>query len=79
MSEFEIRWRPARKMWELGYTKAQIAEVYEVSEKALKTRIQRWRRERGWFPKRRNYASDALINEILDPKPKKDWVERLYQ
>ncbi len=50
MSEFEIRWQAARKMWEIGYTKAQIAEVYEVSEKALKTRIQKWRKERGWFP-----------------------------
>lgn len=49
---FEARWQAARNMWDQGYTKAQIAEVYEISEKALKTRIQKWRRQHGWFPPR---------------------------
>jgi len=48
----EDRWMLARLMWAEGHTNAEIANCYEVSEKSMRTRIQRWRRDRGWFPAR---------------------------
>jgi len=48
----EDRWMLARLMWAEGHTSAEIAASYEVSEKSMRTRIQRWRRDRGWFPAR---------------------------
>lgn len=48
----EQRWEKARRMWAEGMTVREIACEYEVSEKAMRTRIRRWRNGRGWFPVR---------------------------
>jgi uncharacterized protein YjcR len=47
-----LRWEPARRMWDKGLSRKEIAEFYGISEKALRTRIQKFRREHGWFPPR---------------------------
>jgi uncharacterized protein YjcR len=49
---FQTRWQAARKMWDLGYSTGQIAEIYDVTEKGMRTRIQKWRKKFGWFPAR---------------------------
>jgi hypothetical protein len=51
-STFEQRWLPARLMWEDGVPRSKIAYYYAVSEKALTTRITKWRKQFGWFPPR---------------------------
>jgi uncharacterized C2H2 Zn-finger protein len=48
----EDRWMRARLMWAEDKNVAEIASAYGVTEKAMRSRIQRWRRERGWFPAR---------------------------
>jgi len=48
----EVRWEKARRMWAEDSTVGEIANEYEVTEKAMRTRIRKWRNDRGWFPKR---------------------------
>ena len=48
----ESRWMEARLMWSEGASVNQIALKYNVSEKAMRTRIRRWRALHNWFPKR---------------------------
>jgi uncharacterized membrane protein YqiK len=45
-------WETARRLWAENATVTQIAEEMGVEKKAMRTRIARWRRERGWFPVR---------------------------
>lgn len=51
-SHKEYRWGPAMRMWDFGWGNMQIASVYGLSANALSTRIQKMRRELGWFPPR---------------------------
>ncbi len=48
----EDRWMKARLMWAEGRNLAEIAAVYGISYKAMRTRVQRWRKRHGWFPPR---------------------------
>ncbi|MHA2047625.1 MAG: hypothetical protein ACW99G_22825 [Candidatus Thorarchaeota archaeon] len=52
-----LRWEPARRMWDDGLPRKKIAEYYGISEKALRTKIQKWRKEYGWFPARNQPSS----------------------
>ena len=49
-----LRFVPAKRMWEQDYPLERIARVYGLTKKALKTRIQKMRRESNgeWFPQR---------------------------
>jgi len=52
---FELRWKPARNMWQDGVPASKIAEYYEITLKAFKQRIQKWRKNsetKDWFPPR---------------------------
>jgi transposase len=48
-------WRVARTMWSRGHSKSEIAACFELSVKAFRTRVQKWRRNpatANWFPQR---------------------------
>lgn len=55
-TSFLQRWEPAKNMWADGISKLTIAKWYGISEKALKTKIQKWRKRKSkistYFPKR---------------------------
>lgn len=50
--DHEDRWMKARLLWAEGRSVSDIASEYDVSETAMRTRIQRWRKQHGWFPAR---------------------------
>lgn len=52
MVSHDERWLPARNLWDDGHPISYIAKIYGLSEKAVRTRIKKWRKEKGWFPKR---------------------------
>jgi hypothetical protein len=62
---FEQRWMKARLMWAENKKVADIAAEYDVTSKAMGTRIRRWRKEHGWFPPRtlRESIRDAVCSD----------------
>lgn len=54
-----LRWQAARTMWDAGYSYAEIAAVYGLSTTAFRVRVQKFRREQGWFPPRTPSAAAA--------------------
>jgi len=48
----EDRWLIARRLWDARVPVAFIASLYHVTEPAMGTRIQKYRKLYGWFPPR---------------------------
>jgi len=64
-SNFELRWKPARNMWDDGVPRKKIAEYYEITDSALATRIKKWRKEYGWFPPRDKPAPTPVLDKEM--------------